>query len=228
MEFKAENRPAPNAPGPVLDVQGSVRVKRIVLAEWTYDVCLLLGVTDNTAYPKAALYQSANDLTPWAGDNDNSVAFKLRDGTLPANYTLLQAGYGQTSAGNAESKAFAFKVSELAANAEGAPATYYDAMMGTNTDVIKLKSSAAWTTLPGDSGGPLFAFNKVNKKLVVIGVTLGSDVFATREDEATALQRNANDGAHNNACTSLKRIYEAWDTSSAKFTTSLVAPSFAF
>ncbi|HET9955281.1 MAG TPA: hypothetical protein VFQ61_12290, partial [Polyangiaceae bacterium] len=133
----------------------------------------------------------------------------IKHGTLPVGWELLQAGYGRTRADNPDSAGnLNFKLSKFS---NGRPATYYDTTAGENTSVLVLESSAAWTTLPGDSGGPLFAVNRVKGNTHVIGVTLGSDVFATLQAEQQGLAANDTDGAHNNAATALDRVYDGWD-----------------
>lgn len=204
------------------------QVRKVILGDWTRDVCLLLArdVTDPSAnYTTSAIYQRRQDLAHW-----DEVSTQLNiNNTLPNGYRLVQAGFGQTSLENENSKQFNFKVSQLA-QVQGAWAQdYYDSRLGTNSEVILLRSRHDWTTLPGDSGGPLFAIHPGGQKIAVLGVTLGADLFATEDAENQAAALDERDGAHNNACTSLASLYYAWPYgSTAQFSTALFAPTFDF
>jgi hypothetical protein len=185
-------------------INGQADITRVVLPDWKYDVCLVYAEVPAASFPRYSAVRSMDDV----GEAANLHATLDQQGKLPVGYALLQAGYGRTAPKNALSAgALHFKLSELEADG-GFQASYYDALTETSDDVLKLKSTAEWTSLPGDSGGPLFAVHQVTGKFYPIGVALGSDVTADAdEDEAW---KNDDDGAHNNAVTSLSRLYAAW------------------
>jgi hypothetical protein len=89
------------------------------------------------------------------------------------------------------------------------PDTFYSRTVDENVDVLLLNSRPADTTLPGDSGGPLFAVptqRDRDKYITLLAVTLGADSCKTKEEDIKA---HANDDGHlNNAVTSLKRAYQ--------------------
>jgi len=205
-----------------------MQVRRVVMGDWTRDLCLLLGkepTNTQANYAASAIYQSAGDLAYWEAVSNQLNMNK----TLPQGYRLIQSGYGQKTLENENSKEFQFKVSSLATTDGGWEQEYYDSNLGTNSEVILLQSRADWTTLPGDSGGPLFAVHPQQGRIAVIGVTLGADVFKTREAETDALAVDDNDGAYNNACTSLSSLYYAWPYgTNAKFAAPLFGAQFTF
>lgn len=136
----------------------------------------------------------------------------MRHARLPAGWQLLQSGFGRTAPDNALSAGTRNHKLALFADDGGArPANMYDELIGQNEDVIRLQSTTQWTSLPGDSGGPLFAVNEVSGKVVVVGVTLGSEVFPTQQAEQQAgVTAQTQDGTFNNGSISLMRLYRGW------------------
>ncbi len=203
-------------------INGQAAITRVLLPDWKYDVCLLYAEVPTTQLPKYSAVRRMLEV------QEASVLFQelLYKGKLPVSYRLLQAGYGRTNPANVFSAGnLNFKVSEFE-NDDGRAASYYDGLTGTCDDVLKLSSTAAWTSLPGDSGGPLFAVHLQTGKFYPIGVALGSDV-TTDADEDAAWATHA-DGAHNNAVTSLYRLYEAWEGPGRDPASILLEDTFTF
>jgi hypothetical protein len=185
-------------------VNGQAAISRIILPDWRYDACLLFADVPMTARPRCEVYAIEQE----AAVARNVCTYLQQHGSLEQGWSLLQVGYGRTdpdqdlSVGTRNAK-----ISSFLGPAGGRPTEYWDSVLETNQEVMKLESSAEWTTLPGDSGGPLYAVYAPDK-VAVIGVTLGSDVFKTRQEDEAA--RADADGAHNNAVTSLAKLYNAW------------------
>jgi len=207
-------------------VNATTTLAKVLAPSFTYDVAVLYARFDETKRPRVAAYDSWGELQ---GAVDLLTTLQQQGGH-DYNWRLLQAGYGQTSKENVDSGGnLAFKFSKLKGQDGGRPKAFYDETAGTNEDVLVLESTAEWTTLPGDSGGPLFAVNTTTKKMCLLGVTLGSDVFATQVEEQHALGVNDADGAYNNAVTSLSRLYAAWlDPGRSNMLTPVMKDDFTF
>lgn len=177
-------------------------------AGFTYDVCILVAKFNKSTRPRAELFdnscakQSLRTQTKFA---TNMEQFRH----LPyQNLKLIQAGFGRRGQGAmAPMGQLEFKLSEL--KTPGANGSYYQAEVGQYTDVALLNSTNKWTTLQGDSGGPLFAVY-ANKKtdIFLYGLTLGSDMFPSANDEPGTL-KNDPDGKYNNAVTVLLPLYQS-------------------
>ncbi len=202
-------------------VNGKADIKDVILPDWQYDVCLLVADVELSMLP---MYRGAESMTEVKDATElcRTLGYSV---DLGVGYSLLQAGYGRTKADDPDSTGkLKFKLSEL--EDDGSAADYYDSLTAQSLAVFKLKSAADWTSHKGDSGGPLFAVNTVSGKHHTIGVTLGADV-TTDSDEDTTWQSD-DDGSHNNAVTSLARLYEAWDTGGGDPAAPLLANDFTF
>lgn len=187
----------------------SANIDKILFSEagFQYDACLLEVSYEPEATPRIAFFDYFSRepaLRP--------AVKKIRDiqttGELPARTHLIQAGFGKqgqkNTSGELKDGQLLFKVSEF--KTDGTPGTYYDEHVDAYNNVFLLNSTDKWTTLSGDSGGPLFAVSP--DSCFVLGVTLGSDSFAREDDEPETLQADP-DGKYNNTATSLLAVYEA-------------------
>ncbi len=134
-----------------------------------------------------------------APDNEliNDETFRYR-GT--DRYHLFQVGYGRTvadnehTAGNLQTRHMNMNTpwstivkgldQSFAAGGGGQPGF---------RDLLILRASDAESTLPGDSGGPLFLLNTWTGDIHLLGVTLGSNFYDDHVDD--------DDGNRNNAIT---------------------------
>jgi len=185
---------------------------------WAYDACLL--IVSYTTAPFATGRDWARRTT-WVGPTKTTLeGYHGPGGGLRSQGTdawqdcLVQLGFGRRdhspmSKGNGRRQE---KLSRFKARNAHVPIDVINVQNDDtvrNDDVFLLESTTDWTTLPGDSGGPLYVVNPSLKIPVQIGVTLGADGSATKN----ATYDLATDGTYNNTVTSLLRLYTALETS---------------
>jgi hypothetical protein len=193
-------------PDPTVE-NGVATITAVKMGSFVYDACLLFAAFQTNRRPRCELIASWAEVDQAA----DLVRAQMQNGALPVGWSLLQSGFGRTNPGNELSVGTLNHKVAAFAHGGARPANMYDAILGSNEDVLVLTSSAAWTTLPGDSGGPLFAVNSVAQKVSVLGVTLGSEVFPNQlAEQQSGVTAQTPDGAVNNASTSLMRLYEGW------------------
>jgi hypothetical protein len=166
-------------------------------ADFQYDVCLL--------HVSAAVGEG---IVTYSGvDGGLKTALELKKTSKDLKW--VQMGYGAVQPGAEATGVLQWRAVELK---DATPSDYFDTGVGTNKGVLLLKSSAAETSLPGDSGGPLFAVAKGNQ-VHVLGVTLGADAFKTKNAEDTEKAKfeddDIPDGTYNNTVTAVDSAYEA-------------------
>lgn len=173
---------------------------------YQYDACLLrVSYTQQTA-PRAALL-SRFMAVPMLREIRKRMQLLEKNGAIGGSGGLVQAGFGaQGQKKTKEETKNGTLLYKQSAFAKYVRQSYYDDHVGAYTDVYELQSDQTWTTLPGDSGGPLFLIE--NNACLPIGVTLGADSFASQKDEPKSLATDP-DGKYNNTATSLLPIYQA-------------------
>ncbi|MCY1041915.1 hypothetical protein OV208_11375 [Corallococcus sp. bb12-1] len=146
-------------------------------------------------------FTALGNLGGWWPDHDNEVinneTFRYRAGD---RYHLLQVGYGRTVANNANTAGnlqtrhmnMCTPWSTIETSIDQSFPDEDEEEPGFKSLLI-LRASNAESTLPGDSGGPLFLLNTWNSDIHLLGTTLGSNFYEDRVDNG--------DDTHNNATT---------------------------
>ncbi|MUG95140.1 hypothetical protein F7734_23365 [Scytonema sp. UIC 10036] len=213
------NSKAPDKEAQPVNAQKKIEAIKLI-GDWDYDICQLeITYTDETA-PRGALFGS-NDSIQLKESVKEQQNFIL---TLPnyinskervngiGKYQFLQTGYGvpssTTNRDNYVGTLNDFKIKAVEFNAYQTR-NVYDETVAQYKDVFNLKSNQNCTTLPGDSGGPLFGVVLGEEKffLYLLGLTLGSDYFVNKQDEPATLKDDP-DGKYNNGATSLSEYYQ--------------------
>ncbi len=175
-------RPANSAPVASVNLDGCDD------QNWEYDV-MVLTVDDATFLT----YAQENQLVTSSNKNDYSQQLKAGSGnaaSIPAlkvaQYDFIQVGYG---GGDKDIRVATATTPGTLQTRNTSPMS--DVMQAT---IYEYKPSGDWpqfekaciltasnvtSTGEGDSGGPLFAISKDRKKLYLVGVTAGANMFTT-------------------------------------------------
>ncbi|MFO0592701.1 MAG: hypothetical protein U0441_34475 [Polyangiaceae bacterium] len=114
-------------------------------------------------------------------------------------YHLLQIGNGKTSSGSMASDGFKKRGISIAAprNQALSGCEWIDKTKEGYEDVFIFPSTNTFTSAPGDSGGPVFAFDSTRTRSFLVGVNLGANFYKNKVDN------NPNSATVNNAFTVL-------------------------
>lgn len=114
-------------------------------------------------------------------------------------FRLLQFGYGVSVAGRMPTYDFKKRaVSLVPASGRATPVhKWLDASHEGYQNVFAFPSKDTWTAAPGDSGGPLFAFDSTGTRSFLVGLHLGANFYDDKTDN------NPSSATVNNACTVL-------------------------
>lgn len=190
-----------------------------LIDDWSYDVCQLEITYTNETTPRGSLLgpqdiKQLKELVKGQQDFilDLAKYVKSKDQISGiTKYQFLQTGYGvpslTTNKDQYLGKLENYKIKAVEFDSFQ-PRDVYEESVSKYQDVFTLKSNQNCTTLPGDSGGPVFGVVLGEEKfaLYLVGLTLGSDYFLRQQDEPATLQTDP-DGKYNNGSTSLSKYY---------------------
>jgi|GEM_PF-3646234 len=214
----------PTDPTPV---DGNAAISKIKLVSksgnvggWDTDLCTITFKFDKTNRPRSALLGSGS---PEQYKSDCKAQAEFID-QLPLNantqtkvnnlkkYQFIQAGYGWPSADagalytgtlrNLKHRCVEFTSSDATpVNVEGEDA------IDEYKNVFLLTSAANNTSLPGDSGGPVYGveLGSPYSPLYLVGINLGADFF--EEGQKPPGADDEPDGTYNNAATSAEAFF---------------------
>ncbi|WP_224364369.1 hypothetical protein [Hyalangium versicolor] len=138
---------------------------------------------------KAPPWKKKNQ-SPWESLSLANLKKLIKSQDPMKGYTLLQAGYGKTTKASISSGG-PLQFRKTKAKAADPDASYLASTSEEFQQVLLLDASDTNTTLPGDSGGPLFAVHPKLEQVFLLGVTLGANFYAGDESDDGPVVNNA-------------------------------------
>ncbi|MFM2481960.1 hypothetical protein [Celerinatantimonas sp. YJH-8] len=203
-------------------VANMVAANLINTGDWTTDLCLLRFSYAENEVPRASLL-GPRDRTHLQSLLQNQMNFiselkKYATSTKRVSglrdYQFFQFGYGKPSTDTGDDYTatldnLKYRVIEPEGTDHYRAIVCEDGeMVKEYQDVLLFQSDTQNTSLPGDSGGPVFAFQQATTapEIFLLGVNLGSDFF--KPHQAPSDSQSAPTGKYNNAITSAYAAFE--------------------